>query len=56
MECLQHVLCLEGHVRRDGCLRGEAAEALEEENTKLKRLYADAIGNAGLKELLAKKW
>jgi putative transposase len=32
-------------------------KALEEENAKLKRLYADAmLDNAGLKELLAKKW
>ena len=32
-------------------------KALEDENTKLKRLYADAmLDNAGLKELLAKKW
>ena len=32
-------------------------KALEEENTKLKRLYAEAmLDNAGLKELLAKKW
>ena len=32
-------------------------KALEEENTKLKRLYADAmLDNAGLKELLARKW
>jgi putative transposase len=31
--------------------------ALEEENAKLKRLYADAmLYNAGLKELVAKKW
>jgi putative transposase len=31
-------------------------KALEEENAKLKRLYADAmLDNAGLKELLAKK-
>jgi putative transposase len=31
--------------------------ALEAENAKLKRLYADAmLDNAGLKELLAKKW
>jgi len=31
--------------------------ALEEENAKLKRLYADAmLDNAGLKDLLAKKW
>ena len=32
-------------------------KALEVENAKLKRLYADAmLDNAGLKELLAKKW
>jgi putative transposase len=32
-------------------------KALEEENAKLKRLYADAmLDNAGLKELLARKW
>ena len=30
---------------------------LEEENTKLKRLYADAmLDNTALKDLLAKKW
>ena len=32
-------------------------KTLETENAKLKRLYADAmLDNAGLKELLAKKW
>ena len=32
-------------------------KGLEAENAKLKRLYADAmLDNAGLKELLAKKW
>jgi len=32
-------------------------KALEDENAKLKRLLADAmLDNAGLKELLAKKW
>lgn len=31
--------------------------ALEDENAKLKRLLADAmLDNAGLKDLLAKKW
>jgi len=31
--------------------------ALEDENAKLKKLLADAmLDNAGLKELLAKKW
>lgn len=32
-------------------------KALEDENSKLKRLLADAmLDNAGLKDLLAKKW
>jgi putative transposase len=32
-------------------------KALEAENAKLKRLYADAmLDNTGLKELLAKEW
>jgi putative transposase len=32
-------------------------KTLEAENAKLKRLYADAmLDNAGLKDLLAKKW
>ena len=32
-------------------------KALEDENAKLKRLLADAmLDNAGLKDLLAKKW
>jgi len=32
-------------------------KGLEEENAKLKRLYADAmLDNAGLKDLLTKKW
>ena len=32
-------------------------KVLEEENAKLKRLYADAmLDNAALKDLLAKKW
>jgi putative transposase len=32
-------------------------KGLEAENAKLKRLYADAmLDNAGLKDLLAKKW
>ena len=31
--------------------------ALEDENSKLKRLLADAmLDNAGLKDLLSKKW
>ena len=32
-------------------------KALEEENAKLKRLLADAmLDNAGLKDLLSRKW
>jgi putative transposase len=32
-------------------------KALEDENAKLKRLYADAmLDNTALKDLLAKKW
>ena len=32
-------------------------KALEDENAKLKRLLADAmLDNAGLKDLIAKKW
>jgi putative transposase len=32
-------------------------KALEDENAKLKRLYADAmLDNSALKDLLAKKW
>ncbi len=32
-------------------------KALEDENARLKRLYADAmLDNAGLKDLLSKKW
>jgi putative transposase len=32
-------------------------KALEEENAKLKRLYADAmLDNAGLRDLLGRKW
>jgi putative transposase len=35
----------------------ERLKALEEENTKLKKLLADAmLDNAALKDLLAKKW
>ena len=43
----------------DGLLPTEMRrlKQLEDENAKLKRLYADAmLDNAGLKELLAKKW
>jgi putative transposase len=48
---------MEGQVRRHGGVRGQAAKTLEDENTKLKRLLADAmLDNAALKDLLGKKW
>jgi putative transposase len=47
--------------RSEGFCRGlseaKRLRALEDENARLKRLYADAmLDNAGLKELVAKKW
>jgi putative transposase len=40
-----------------GVSEAKRLKALEAENAKLKRLYADAmLDNAGLRELLAKKW
>ena len=58
------LLCVEGQVWRAGGVRGEPKagaanrlRSLEEENGKLKRLLADAmLDNAGLKDLLSKKW
>ena len=51
------VLQVEGQVRRHGRVGGQAAEALEDENAKLKRLLADAmLDNVALKDLLGKKW
>ena len=51
------LLQLKEQVRRHGGVRGQAAEGLETENAKLKRLLADAmLDNAALKELLSKKW
>ena len=48
---------LEGQVRRPGCVGSQAAEGLEDENRKLKKLLAESmLDNAALKELLAKKW
>lgn len=50
------VVRLEGKVRWQGRLRGEAAD-VEEENAKLERLLADAILDASvMKGLLAKTW
>jgi hypothetical protein len=48
---------MEGQVRRLGGFRGQALKSLEDENTRQKRLLADAmLDNAALKELLGKKW
>jgi hypothetical protein len=47
---------LEGQIRRDGCLRGQAKQ-LEDEKAKLKKLLAEQmLDAAALRELLAKKW
>ncbi|ESY98414.1 hypothetical protein X737_39700 [Mesorhizobium sp. L48C026A00] len=44
-------LQLEGPLRRDGCLQARRLKALEDENTRLKRLLADAmLDNAALKD------
>lgn len=48
-------LQLEGQVRRHGSLRSQAAEALEEDNAKLKKLLAEQmLDAAALRELLSK--
>lgn len=45
---------MEGEVRRHGCIRPNGP-TLEDENTKLKRLLAEAmLDNAALKDLLGK--
>jgi hypothetical protein len=48
---------VEGQVRRPGCVRRAQAEALEDENARLKKLLAEAmLDNAILKDVAAKKW
>ena len=48
---------MEGQIWRLGRLRGKRLRALEDENTRLKRLLADSmLDNAALKDLLGKKW
>ena len=48
---------MEGQVRRAGGLEAKRLKTLEDENTRLKRLLADAmLDNAALKDLLGKKW
>lgn len=51
------LLCVEGQVWRLEASDAKRLRALEEENAKLKRLLADTmLDNAGLKDLLSKKW
>jgi hypothetical protein len=48
---------MEGEVRRPERVGGQAVEGAGDENTKLKRLLADAmLDNVALKDLLGKKW
>ena len=43
--------------RKHGVSEAKRLRALEDENGRLKRLLADAmLDNAGLKDLLSKKW
>jgi putative transposase len=52
----QH-LQMEGEVRREEVSEATRLKALEDENTRLKRLLADAmLDNVALKDLLGKKW
>jgi hypothetical protein len=48
---------MESQIRRDGDTGGAPAEALEDENTKLKNLLAEAmLANAMLRDVAARKW
>lgn len=48
---------MEDQVRRADVSEAERLRMLEDENTKLKRLLADAmLDNAALKDLLGKRW
>jgi hypothetical protein len=54
---LTDLLQMEGEVRRPERVGGQAVEGAGDENTKLKRLLADAmLDNVALKDLLGKKW
>ncbi|MGY4568076.1 hypothetical protein ACVWY5_001146 [Bradyrhizobium sp. USDA 3256] len=53
---------MEGQVRRAGVSEAKRLKTLEDENTRLKRLLADAmldnamLDHAALKDLVGKKW
>ena len=47
---------MEGKVRRDGGVRGQAAAGLEDENGRFNRMLADAmLDTVALKDLLGRK-
>jgi putative transposase len=51
------LLEMESQVRRDGGLRRPAADPLEDENAKLKKLLAEAmLDYAMLRDVTARKW
>jgi putative transposase len=51
------LLCVEGEFGGMEVSDAKRLRALEEENARLKRLLADTmLDNAGLKDLLSKKW
>ena len=48
---------MESQIRWDHVSEARRLRTLEDENTKLKRLLADAmLDNSALKDLLGKKW
>jgi putative transposase len=53
----RHLLQLEDKVRGLSVSEAKRLRALESENARLKKLFADAmLDNAMLKDLLSKKW
>jgi hypothetical protein len=50
-------LQVEGQIRRHGISDAKRLRALEDENSKLKQMLADAmLDKVALKDLLGKKW
>ncbi len=53
---LRDLLQVEGQLRRSRRVGREASQELEQENSRLKRMYADlSLENAALKDVIAKK-